>query len=90
MGTPTPKGAGVEAMLPRMARMSQEWPLEPRETPWVSQEWPRMTREWPWVSWWSGASIGASSRVSRGGEASNRASPCESRGQAKEVPGWWS
>ena len=31
MGTPTPKGAGVEAVLPRMARVSQEWP-------WVSGE----------------------------------------------------
>ena len=26
MGTPTPKGAGVEAGLPRKARVSQEWP----------------------------------------------------------------
>ena len=69
MGTPTPKGAGVEAVLPRMARVSQEW---------------------PWVSRWGEASVGASSRVSWGGEASNGASPCESRGQARGVLGWWS
>ena len=37
MGTPTPKGAGVEAVLPRMARVSQEWP-------WVSREWPWMPK----------------------------------------------
>ena len=55
MGTSTPKGDGVEAGLPRKARVSQEWP-----------------------------------RVSRGGEASDGASPCESRGQARGVPGWWS
>ena len=83
MGTPTPKGASVEVGLPRMARVSQEWP-------WVSREWPWMTREWPWVSWWGGASIGASPRVSRGDEASNGASPCELRGQPRGVPRWWS
>ena len=37
-----------------------------------------------------GASIGASSRVSRGGEASDGVSPCESRGQTRGVAGWWS
>ena len=37
-----------------------------------------------------GASVGASSRVSQGGEASDGASPCESRGQPRGVPGWWS
>ena len=74
MGAPTPKGAGVEALLPRMAR--------------VSQEWPWMTREWPWMSRWGGASVGASPRMSRGGEASDRASPCESREQPKGVSGW--
>ena len=37
-----------------------------------------------------GASVGASRRVSQGGEASDGASPCESRGQARVVPGWWS
>ena len=26
----------------------------------------------------------------RGGEASDGASPCESRRQARGVPGWWS
>ena len=56
MGTSTPKGAGVEAVLPRMARMSQEWPWVSRETPWVFRKWPWMTREWPWVSRWDGAS----------------------------------
>ena len=74
MGTPTPKGAGVEAVLPRMAKVSQEWPWVSRETPWVSQ--------------WGGASVGASPRVSRGGEASDGASPCESRGQTRGVAGW--
>ena len=62
MGTPTPKGAGVEAGLSRKARASQKWP------------W--MIREWPWVSWWGGANVGASLRASRGGEASHGAS-CE-------------
>ena len=76
MGTPTPKGASVEAELPRKGWMSQEWP-------WVSQEW-------LWVSRWSGASVEASSRVSWGGEANDGASPCESRGQPREVAGWWS
>ena len=37
MGTPTPRGAGVEAGLPRKAKVSQEWL-------WVSREWPWMTR----------------------------------------------
>ena len=74
MGTTTPKGASVEAVLPRMAR--------------VCQEWPWMTREWPWMSRWGGASVGASPRVSRGGEASDGASPCESRRQPREVPGF--
>ena len=83
MGTPTPKGASVEAVLPRMARVSQERPWVSRETPWVF-------REWPWVSRWGGASVGASPKVSRGGEASDEASPCESRGQTRGVPGWWS
>ena len=76
MGTPTPKGAGVEAVLPRMARVSREWP-------WVF-------REWPLVSRWGGASVGASPRVSRGGEACDEASSCESRGQTRGVAGWWS
>ena len=83
METPTPKGAGVEAVLPRMARVSQE-------RPWVSQETPWVFREWPWMSRSGGASIGASPRVSRGGKASDGASPCESRGQTKGVAGWWS
>ena len=39
---------------------------------------------------WDGASFVASLRVSRGGEASDGASPCKSRGQSKGVPGWWS
>ena len=69
MGTPTPNGVGVEAKLPRMARVF---------------------REWPWVSRWSGAIVEASPRVSEGGEASDGASSCESRGQARGVPGWWS
>ena len=55
----------MEAMLAKVARMSQEW------------TW--MTWEWPWVSQWGGASVGSSPRVSRGGEASDRASPCEFR-----------
>ena len=71
-----PKGAGVEAELLRKAR--------------VSQEWPWMTWETPWVSRWDGASVEASPRMSQGGEASDGASPCESRGQPKGVPGWWS
>ena len=62
MGTPTPKGTGIEAVLPRKARVSR----------------------------WSGASVGVSPRVSRGGEASGVASPCESRRQRRGVPRWWS
>ena len=81
MGTPTPKGAGVEAGLARKARVSQEWPRVSQETPWVSQEW-------PWVSRWGGASVGASPIVSRGGEASDEALPCESNVQTRGVPGW--
>ena len=49
-----------------------------------------MTQEWPWVSRWGGASVEASPRVSWGGEASDGASPCESRGQTRGVAGWWS
>ena len=37
---------------------------------------------------WGGASVGASPRVYQGGKASDKASPCESRGQPREVPGW--
>ena len=90
MGTPTPYRVGVEVVLPRMARVSREWPWVSRETPWVFQEWLWMTQEWPWVSRWGRASVGASPRVSRGGEASDGASPCESRGPTRGVPGWWS
>ena len=49
-----------------------------------------MTQKWPWVVQWGGASVEASPRLSIGGEASNGASPCELRGQARGVPGWWS
>ena len=35
-----------------------------------------------------GASVKASPRVSRGGEASDGPSPCESRGQPRGVPSW--
>ena len=69
MRTSTSKGAGVEAELPKKARVSQEW---------------------SWVFWWDGASVGASLKVLWGGEASDGALPCESRGQVKGVPGWWS
>ena len=69
MGTPTPKGAGVEAGLPRKAKVS---------------------REWSWVSRWGGASARALPRVSLGGEASDGASPYESKRQPRRVPGWWS
>ena len=34
--------------------------------------------------------FGASPKMSRGGEASDGASPCESREQIRGVPGWWS
>ena len=42
------------------------------------------------MSLWDGASVGASPRVFRGGEASDRTSPFESRRQPREVSGWWS
>ena len=34
--------------------------------------------------------VPASSRESRGGEATDGASPCESRRQTRGVSGWWS
>ena len=37
-----------------------------------------------------GANVWASPTVSRGGEASNEASPYESREKARGVSGWWS
>ena len=80
----------MEAGLPRKDRVSQEWPWVSREVPWVSREWPWMTREWPWMSRWGGASVGTLPRVFQDGGASDGASPCESRGQAKGVAGWWS
>ena len=49
-----------------------------------------MIQKWPWVSRWGGARFGAPPRVSRDGEASDGASPCESRGQTTRVVGWWS
>ena len=64
MGTPTPKGAGMEARLPRKARVSQEW---------------------PWVFQWGGVSVGALPRDSRGGEASDGVSLCDSKEQPKRV-----
>ena len=76
MGTSTSKGAGVEAGLPKKARVFQKWP-------WVS-------RETPWVFRWDGASVKASPRVSQGGEASDGASSCKSKRQPRGVPGWWS
>ena len=51
----------------------------------------KVSQEWPWMSWWDGANVGASPRVSRGGKASNGISPCESREhRARRVLGWWS
>ena len=83
MGTPTPMGAGVEARLPRKAMGVLEDTMgilgvamdDPEVAMGVSVD---------------GASVEALPRVSRGGEASNGASPCESRGKARGVPGWWS
>ena len=42
------------------------------------------------MSRWDGTSVGASPRVSQCGEASDGASPYESRGQPRGIPGWWS
>ena len=83
MGFPTPKETGVNIGLPKKARVSKEWPWVSRETPWMS-------RKWPWVSRWYKASVVASPRVSHGGEASDGASPYESKRQSRGVPGWWS
>ena len=47
----------------------------------------RVSQKWPWMSRWSGASVEALLRVSQGGEASDEASSCESRGQSREVLG---
>ena len=80
METPTPNGAGMEARLPKMARVSQEWPWMSCETPWVF-------REWPWVFRRGRASVRASPRVSRGDKASDGALPCESKDQPRGVPG---
>ena len=70
---------------PRKAKVSQKWPWMSQETP---SEWPWMTWKWPWMSRWDGASVGASPKVFQGGEASDGASPYESRWQARGVPGW--
>ena len=42
------------------------------------------------MSRWSGASVGATPKVSGGGEASDGASPCELKELLKGVPRWWS
>ena len=47
-----------------------------------------MTREWLWVSRWGGGSVEASPRMSQGDEASDGASPYESRRQTKGILGW--
>ena len=39
---------------------------------------------------WDEASVGASPRVSWSGEASDGASPCESKRQPRGVSEWWS
>ena len=90
METSTSKGAGVEVELSKKARVSQRWPWMSQEIPWVSQETPWVSWKWPWVFRWGGASVEASPRVSWGSEASDEASPCESRGQPRGVLGWWS
>ena len=59
MGTPTPKGAGVEAVLPRMAKGSQEWP-------WVSRSGGASVGASPRVSRGGEASDGVSPCESRG------------------------
>ena len=59
MGTPTPKGAGVEAGPSRKARVSQEWP-------WVSRWGGASVRASPRVSRGDEASDGASPCESRG------------------------
>ena len=46
-------------------------------------KWLRVSRE-------GGSSVGASPRVSRGGETSDEASPCKLRKQTRGVLGWWS
>ena len=65
---------------PRKTRISLEWP-------WVSQETLWMSQEWPWMTWWGKASVGASPRVSWGGEANDRALQCESRFHSKGIQG---
>ena len=60
---------------------------ESRVETWLPRK-ARLSQEWPWMSWWGRASVGASPRVSRGGEVSDGASPCESRAQSREVLGW--
>ena len=59
MGTPTPKGASVEAVLPRMARVSQE-------RPWVSRWGGASVGASPRVSRGGEASDGALPCESRG------------------------
>ena len=58
----------MEAVLPKMARVSQE-------RPWVSQETPWVFREWPWMSRSGGASVGASPPRDTLGEAPTLAPP---------------
>ena len=59
MGAPTPKGAGVEAVLLRMAKVSREWP-------WVSRWGGASVGASPRVSRGGEASDGASPCESRG------------------------
>ena len=49
-----------------------------------------MTREWPWMFRWDGASVGASPRVSWGGEASDGASrPKMQEGEVRDGTSSW-
>ena len=90
METPTPKGAGVEAVLSRMARVSRKWP-------WVSR-WGgasvgtslRVSRVVKLVMELHHVSQGGKQGEFWDGGASVWASPCEFRWQPREVPKWWS
>ena len=78
MGTPTPKGAGVEAGLPRIPRVAMGVPGDTMGVPGDTMDVPGVAMDDPKVAMGipvGGPSVGASPRVSRGGEASDGASP---------------
>ena len=67
-------------------RVAIDYPRVAMGVPGVAMDDPRVAMGVPWC----GASVGTLPRMSWGGEASDGASPCESKEQPRGVPGWWS